>query len=706
MTIKLKLISLLLLFFFVLLNIYYTYAFLYGTDFSKLDADPMPQLHQLIILSAIGFLFVCNGIYCYIVKPHSIITERYFYLMFAAGLTISSAIPSGIENVVGRPLEIVVALLTTLFLFHFFLHFPVTTKPNFFKHTYVFLRCLILFVASAYLLSIIIFRNIYNPLAELLRYFIIIFIIFALTLCFILIILLLKSNSSMVKNQLYILISSFFLSFFPVICFSLIPYIFFDSQNHIPFYYSIISVIIFPFSVTYMLTRQDIIDVRLKVIPIISKMGTGLLSLILTNALFFVWFQNHLNPFYRINLLIITGIVLFHIFSRLFTSWSNRRMINKAQEIKREKHLIMQQVFNGQHLKSCSRLIINLIHQTTEINGACLVWKQKQIPKIYFSTGIFTNDVLTHEILNRINYEQREQIQKRLSVVILPFSDQGTIKGWIFLGQKKNGARFDKNERTLIEGICSDALDLLKSSVVLSQMGSELEKTRNQSYSHEHFNRLLMNTLDENKRNLSIYLHDEVLQNVILLENRIDSLHSSHKMDDSAYHEVKESLMNTIYEIREKSRELHPFIVEDLGLEQSVQAIKKRLQTNYNVIVDTDYKLGMKIIPKTIELAAFRIIKELLYNSIKHASAPLVAVSLKCVDCYLIIIVSDHGKGFDLSSALNATSGHIGLLSVQKSVDLMNGLCEMNTSPGNGTTIHITLPLDWNDERDNQYHLN
>jgi two-component system sensor histidine kinase ComP len=232
-------------------------------------------------------------------------------------------------------------------------------------------------------------------------------------------------------------------------------------------------------------------------------------------------------------------------------------------------------------------------------------------------------------------------------------------------------------------------------------MGSELEKTRSQSYSHEHFNHLLMNTLDENKRNLSIYLHDEVLQNVILLENRIDSLHSSHKMDASAYHEVKESLMNTIYEIREKSRELHPFIVEDLGLEQSVQALKKRLQTNYNVIVDTNFDLGMKIIPKNIELAAFRTIKELLNNSIKHASAPLVTVSLKCVDWYLMITVSDHGKGFDLSSTLSAASGHIGLLSVQKSVDLINGLCEINTSPGNGTTINITLPLDWNDERDN-----
>jgi two-component system sensor histidine kinase ComP len=670
-----------------------------------LNADFLPHLHQLIILSLIGFLFVFNGIYCFVLKPLSTITKRYFYLMFVAGLTISSAIPSGVENVVGRPVEIVSALLTSLFLFHFFLYFPATTKPKFLKRLYVFLRNMILFVASVYL-SIIFYQGTQNSFAEIFRYFIILFIIFALALCFILIILLLKSNSSKVKNQLYIMIGSFFLSFFPVICFSLIPYIFFGSENHIPFYYSLISVIIFPFSVTYMLTRQNIIDVRLKVISIISKVGVGLLSLILTNALFLLWFQDHLNSFYRVNLLIITGIVFFHGFSQFFSSRSDRRIINKARKIKSEKHLILQQVFNGNHLKSCSRLIINLIHQATEINGACLVWKRKQIPKIYFSTGIFTNDVLTHEILNSINYEPKEQIQKKLNVVILPLLDQENIKGWIFIGQKKNGTRFEKNEMILIDAICSDALDLLKSSEVLSQMGSELEKTRSQSYSHEHFNRLLMNTIDENKRELSIFLHDEVLQNVILLENRIDSLHSSHKMDASAYHEVKESLMNTIYEIREKSSELHPFIVEDLGLEQSVLALKKRLQTNYNVIVDTNFDLAMKIIPKNIELAAFRTIKELLNNSIKHASAPLVTVSLKCVDWYLMITVSDHGKGFDLSSTLNATSGHIGLLSVQKSVDLINGLCEINTSPGNGTTINITLPLDWNDERDNQHHLN
>lgn len=705
-SIKFKLISFLFLFFFILLNIYYTYAFLYATDFSKLDADPLPQLHQLIILISIGFLFVCNGIYCYILKPNSIITERYFYLTFLAGLTISSAIPSGVENTFAQPIEIISMLLTPLCLLNFFLFFPLTTKPKRIKQFYHYLKHIVISLAIFYLLSIAIYREEHNPVTDMLRYLVILFVIFALILCFILIVLLLKSNSSKVKNQLYILIGSFFLSFFPVICFSLIPYIFFGSENHVPFYYSLTTIIIFPFSVTYMLTRQNIIDVRLKVMPIISKVGVALLSLILTNALFFLWFQGHLNLLYRINLLVITGIVLYHGLNWFFSSRSNRRMINKAQEIKREKHQIMQQVFNGHHLQSCARLIINLVHQTTEINGACLVWKQKQIPKVYFSTGTFTNEVLTHEILNSINYEPREQIQKKLNVVILPLSDHENIKGWIFLGQKKNGTRFEKNEMILIDGICSDALDLLKSSEILSQMGSELEKTRSRSYSQEHFNRLLMNTLDENKRNLSIYLHDEVLQNVILLENRINSLHSSHKMDASAYHEIKESLMNTIYEIREKSRELHPFIVEDLGLEQSVQALKKRLQTNYNVIVDTNYDLGMKIIPKNIELASFRIIKELLNNSIKHASAQLVTVSLKCVDWYLMITVSDHGKGFDLSRTLNATSGHIGLLSVQKSVDLINGLCEINTSPGKGTTINITLPLDWNDERDNQYHLN
>lgn len=689
---------------FILLTVYYSYYFLFQANSNKIDVDPVPRIDQLIILFSIGFFFLYSGFYCYTTKPHSVITKYYFYLMFMTGIAIISAIPSGFKNILAQPIEVISVLFTPVCLLHFFLLFPSTTKPKLFKWLYVTLNNIVLCFSIIYFFATI-FRRFHNPLTDVSRYLILFVICTSLVLCIVLISLMLKSNSAKVKNQLYILIASFCLSFFPVIFLSLIPYIFFASENHIPFYYSLISVIIFPISVTYMLTRQEIIDIRIKFMTLLSKTGIIILSLILTNNLLFLFFQDHLDLFFRINLLMSAAIIIFIGFNQFFSSRSYRHKVDKTQEIKRETHRIMQQVLNGQHLTSCARLIVNLIQQTIVINGACLVWKQNQIPKIYYQTGIFSKGSLTLKILNSLNSDTKETIQKKMDVTILSLSDQESIKGWIFLGQKKNGTRFEKNEFALIDGICADALNLLNSSEVLSQMDTELEKTRSLSYSHEHFNQLLMNSIDESRRDLSIFLHDEILQNVILLENRIDGLHHSHKIDQAAYREIKESLLNTIYEIREKSRELHPFIVEDLGLQQSVQALKKRLQNNYNVIVDTSFDLGMKIIPKRIELAAFRMVKELLHNSIKHASIPVVSVSLKCTDYYLLIIVSDHGKGFNLTNMLSTASGHIGLLSVQKSVDLMHGLFDIQSSSGNGTTINITLPLDWNDGHDNQHHL-
>lgn len=699
-----KLISYSLFTLFILLAVYYSFSFLFLTDSNKIDLDPVPHLDQLIILFLIGLFFLCSGIYCYISKPHSVVTKHYLYLMFVTCLTIISALPSSLNDVIARPIEAISALFTPICLLHFFLLFPSTSKPRLFKWLYIALNYAVQCFSVIYIITTI-FRGFDNPFTDLPRYLFILIIFLSLVLCVILIVLMLKSNSAKVKNQLYILIGSFCLSFLPVICLSLIPYIFFASENHIPFYYSLISVIIFPISVTYMLTRQEIIDIRMKFVTFLSKTGIIILSLILINNFLFLFFQDHLDLFFRINLLMSAAIIIFIGFNQFFSSRSYRRRTDKTQEIKRETRRIMQQVLNGQHLTSCARLIVNLIQQTVAINGACLIWKQNQIPKIYYQTGIFSNGSLTLELLNSLNQDTNEAIQKRMDVTILPLTDPEIIKGWIILGQKKNGTRFEKNEYALINDICSDALNLLNSSEVLSQMDTELEKTRSQSYLHEHFNELLMNSIDENKRDVSIFLHDEILQNVILLENRVDDLHHSQKIESSAYSVIKDSLLNTIYEIREKSRELHPFIVEDLGLQQSVQSLKKRLQNNYNVIVDTSFDLGMKIIPKQIELAAFRMVKELLNNSIKHASILLVSVSLKCTDHYLLIRVSDQGKGFDLNDTLSTASDHIGLLSVQKSVDLLHGLFDIQTSLGNGTTISITLPLDWNDEHDNQHHL-
>ncbi|WP_236620355.1 ATP-binding protein [Sporolactobacillus laevolacticus] len=648
---------------------------------------------------AIGFCFVGNGIYCYVMQPRSIITRRYFYLMFVTGMAISSAIPSGLNNVLARPIEIISVLITPFFLFHFFLYFPSTTKPKLFQQLYIYLECATVFIIALYALSIMNFHTINNPFAGLFRWIMILFIFLSLISYIMLLFLLLRSNSSKVKNQLTILILSLIFSFLPVLALSMLPYILFGLANFVPFYYSLISIIIFPISLSYLLTRQEIIDVKLRLLPLLIKLGSLLLSLALANGLFFLFFHRELSAFFTINLLMI-AILFFHYFSsKLFDYLIHRPLIDKTREINQEKEHILQKVLNGQHLTTCAKLIVELIHQTIHINGVCLIWKQNQIPKIYYQTGIFSNNDLAHQFMNNSHSDTGETHEK---LTVLTLDDKNTNRGWILIGQKINGTTLGKVEHLLLERIRSNALELLMSSEKLATMGRELKETRTQSYSHEQFNRVLMNAIDEKSRNLSIFLHDEVLQNVILLENKIDNLHENQQIDSLAYREIKEFLMNGIYDIREKSRELHPFMVEDLGLEQSVQSLKRRLQTNYNVIIDTNYQLNLKMISKTLSIAAFRIIKELLHNAIKHSASPVITVSLKCIDHFLIIKVSDKGKGFDISSTQNQTlSDHIGLTTIQRRVDQLSGLLEIHSALGRGTKIHITLPLDWNEERDN-----
>ncbi|MDN3956085.1 ATP-binding protein [Sporolactobacillus laevolacticus] len=697
--IKARYSTALLFLFFLLLNSYFVYEFLNQSTFSNFS-ESIPKLRQYIIIMIIGFIFVGNGIYCYVMKPRSIITRSYFYLMFVSGIAIGSAIPSGLNNVLARPIEVVSVLLIPLFLFRFFLYFPSTTKPKLFKWLYTYLECATIIIIALYVLSIVNYHTIYNPFAGLFRLTMMLFIFLSLISCIILLVLLLWSNSSKVKNQLTILILSIIFSFLPVLSFTLLPYILFGQKDVVPFYYSLISIILFPISLSYLLTRQEIIDVKLRLLPLLIKLGSLLLSLVLANGLFFLFFRRReLSAFFTINLLMI-AILFFHYFSsKLFDYLIHRPLIDKTREINQEKEHILQKVLNGQHLTTCAKLIVELIHQTIHINGVCLIWKQNQIPKIYYQTGIFSNNDLAHQFMNNSHSDTGETHEK---LTVLTLDDKNTNRGWILIGQKINGTTLGKVEHLLLERIQSNALELLMSSEKLAMMGRELKETRTQSYSHEQFNRVLMNAIDEKSRNLSIFLHDEVLQNVILLENKIDNLHENQQIDSLAYREIKEFLMNGIYDIREKSRELHPFMVEDLGLEQSVQSLKRRLQTNYNVIIDTNYQLNLKMISKTLSIAAFRIIKELLHNAIKHSASPVITVSLKCIDHFLIIKVSDKGKGFDISSTQNQTlSDHIGLTTIQRRVDQLSGLLEIHSALGRGTKIHITLPLDWNEERDN-----
>ena len=94
----------------------------------------------------------------------------------------------------------------------------------------------------------------------------------------------------------------------------------------------------------------------------------------------------------------------------------------------------------------------------------------------------------------------------------------------------------------------------------------------------------------------------------------------------------------------------------------------------------------------SLEIAVFRIIQELVTNIIKHAEATEASISLTQHEDAINVVVEDNGKGFK-AGKLSNNSGGMGLGSIEKRVEHMEGQMEVDSTPGKGTSVIIDIPL-------------
>ncbi|HNV98020.1 MAG TPA: ATP-binding protein, partial [Chitinophagales bacterium] len=90
------------------------------------------------------------------------------------------------------------------------------------------------------------------------------------------------------------------------------------------------------------------------------------------------------------------------------------------------------------------------------------------------------------------------------------------------------------------------------------------------------------------------------------------------------------------------------------------------------------------------EIAIYRIIQELVTNSIKHASPDRIQIDVRVEGQTIVIMVADNGKGFD-ATQLEQTSG-IGMKNIAARINLLKGTIHIQSEPGKGSTFTIALP--------------
>ena len=154
---------------------------------------------------------------------------------------------------------------------------------------------------------------------------------------------------------------------------------------------------------------------------------------------------------------------------------------------------------------------------------------------------------------------------------------------------------------------------------------------------------------------------------------------------------MKDKLVTLSIDVHSMSRQLHPSILDDLGLPDAIASECARFRRQDSITVDFRAENISKEIPPDVAVCLYRIAQEGLRNIGKHAGATEVTILLVGKNDTILMTIMDNGRGFD-PDRVKGKPG-LGLDSMKERAYLIGGDFFIESQLGQGTVIEVQAPL-------------
>jgi signal transduction histidine kinase len=216
---------------------------------------------------------------------------------------------------------------------------------------------------------------------------------------------------------------------------------------------------------------------------------------------------------------------------------------------------------------------------------------------------------------------------------------------------------------------------------------------------------------EEARKKLARDLHDGPTQSVAAMAMRINlarrMMSKDTKEATKELVKIEDLAHRTTKEIRHMLFTLRPLILESQGLNAALQAMAEKMRETFsqNVIINVDDNI-LNEMEMGKQGVIFYIIEEATNNARKHASAPHIWVRLRPFETGIALLeIEDDGLGFDVAAVNKSYDkrGSLGMVNLRERTELVNGLLNIDSAPGNGTRVQVYIPLD-EDAADRLHH--
>ena len=257
--------------------------------------------------------------------------------------------------------------------------------------------------------------------------------------------------------------------------------------------------------------------------------------------------------------------------------------------------------------------------------------------------------------------------------------------GSIEVGPRRRGD-YSEDERSCCDTVAGQAAASVANVRLTAQLADQLDEL---TASRE---RLVAAQDDERKR-LERDLHDGIQQNVVaqiaglrLARNRLQR----GELTPDELVELQDQARETLTDLRELARGIHPPVLSDNGLVAAVESGVARFPIPLSV--EADAAVRAERFPDDVETTAYYVVREALANTAKHAHATHASVALARSNGHLRIAITDDGLGIGTLEPTAATTG--GLANIRDRVAALRGTLRVSAAEPSGTTVLVDLPVD------------
>jgi signal transduction histidine kinase len=210
----------------------------------------------------------------------------------------------------------------------------------------------------------------------------------------------------------------------------------------------------------------------------------------------------------------------------------------------------------------------------------------------------------------------------------------------------------------------------------------------------QQFAQRLINAQEDERQRISQEMHDDLGNRIALLALSVRHIIKQYSANSnftlSELQNVFQQIMEFSTTVRELSHGLHPLLLRHTGIRAGLKSLQEKLERTHGIRMNLVVPEELPRLPDEVALCIFRVAQESLQNVVKHSGAERVTVVLARARDRIRLTVSDTGGGFVRSAAIEKG---LGLPSMEARALSVGGCLTVNSSPGSGTEICLTVPF-------------